>query len=370
VSSPTPRSSSGTTGASPSLIPSPSPAPSPAAIPAPAATPSPTSNQAANSPGPRLVIADYIHTQVRLALVDATDIAAVSGQFDGVAGGQAIVVNGLNLMAVSRSGVVTTLGQLAGHPEWNGPGSVAVNPSLSQWIYTLTDTALTSYVHIGTPGRDSVLATVRSPDGYDFYEAFTWNASGAYLVKEGTGLGGVGPFLEYHFPLAKLDVSSGQITLVSPACTAEMVLDSGTFLCRNSTGGINVRPPSGTSHTIQLSKGTSGADAVYSKLTLTTDQRHVVAARNGSANPSLVNYQMVGADLSSTTASVFGPIDFFPDTWLSDGRLVADHMCWSFQGNGGPCDQSLDGTYFVSADGLSHTLFYKLAQGSVVVASM
>ena len=84
----------------------------------------------------------------------------------------------------------------------------------------------------------------------------------------------------------------------------------------------------------------------------------------------LVNYQMVAADLSSTNASVFGPIDFYPDAWLPDGRLVADHVCWTFQGDGGPCDASLDGTYIVSENGQSRTLFYKLAQSSFVVASM
>ena len=46
----------------------------------------------------------------------------------------------------------------------------------------------------------------------------------------------------------------------------------------------------------------------------------------------------------------------------------ADHFCWTMQGNGGRCDQSLDGTYIYSADGLTRTLFYKLAGGSSVVA--
>lgn len=314
---------------------------------------------------------DYTHTQVRLALENATDIAAVSGQFDGIVGGEAVVLNGINLLAVSRTGAVTKLGQLAGQPQWTGAGSVAVDPSLSHWIYTVTSFSnLTSQIHLGTPTTDSVIANVPSPDGYDFYQAFTWNSSGAYLVKQGTGLGGVGPFLEYHFPLARINVSTGQITVISPACTAEMVLDDGTLLCRNGTGGVEARLPSGATHSIQLARGTSGGDAVYSRLTISSDQKHFVAARNGSPDPSLVNYQIVAADIGSTSASVFGPADFLPDARLSDGRLVADHLCWSFQQNGGPCDQSLDGTYFISADGQSHTLFYKLAQGSSVVAAL
>lgn len=314
---------------------------------------------------------DYSRTQVRLALENATDIASVSGQFDGVVAGQAIVLDGVNLLVVSRTGSVGKLGQLAGAPQWTGAGTVAVSPNLSQWIYTVPDTpSLTSRIHLGTAAGDSVIATVPSPDGNAFYQAFAWNGSGVYMVKEGTGLGGVGPFLDFRFPLAKLDLSNGQVTLVSPTCVAELVLDDGTLVCRNSTGGIDVRSPSGATHTIQIAKGTSGVDAAWSRLTLTADQRHVVASRNGSSNSSLVNFQMVAADLSSTSAGVFGPIDFYPDAWLPDGRLVADHQCWTFQGDGGPCDASLDGTYIFSADGQSHTLFYKLSQSSFVAAAM
>ena len=314
---------------------------------------------------------DYAHNQVRLALQNANDIGAVTGQFDGVVGGRVIVVNRTDLLAVSRAGVVSKLGNLAGQPEWTGVGTVAVNSNLSQWIYTLTDlTSFTSRIHLGTPSGDTVIATVPSPDGSDFYQALTWNASGAYLVKQGTGLGGVGPFLEYHFPLARIDVSSGKVMVVSPECIAELVLNDGTALCRNRTGGVEVRSPSGSTHVIQLSKGTSGFDGAYSRLTLTSDQQHFVAARNGSTDPAFVNYQIAQADLSSSSAAVFGPIDFYPDAWLSDGRLVADHLCWTFQQNGGPCDQSLDGTYFLSGDGKTRILFYKLGHGSVVAAAI
>jgi hypothetical protein len=64
---------------------------------------------------------------------------------------------------------------------------------------------------------------------------------------------------------------------------------------------------------------------------------------------------------------VFGPIDYVPDTWLPDGRVVADHQCWPSETDGGPCNASLDGTYIFSADGSSHSLFFKLANGASVV---
>ena len=304
-------------------------------------------------------------------MLNATDIATVPGQFVGVVVDRAIVLNGLDLSAISPTGAVTKLGQLAGRVEFSGVGTVAVNPSLSQWLYTVIDLSnLTSQIHLGAPTSDKLIATVPSPDGNSFYQPFTWNASGAYMVKEGTGLGGAGAFLEYHFPLERINLSTGQITAVSPTCVAETVLDDGTLLCRNTTGGVEVRSPSGSTHVIQISTASSGGQGVYSRLTVTTDQRHLVAARNGSSDQALINYQMVAADLSASVATVFGANDFFPDAWLPDGRLVADHLCWTFQSNGGPCDQSLDGTYFVSADGQTHTLFYKLAIGSVVVAAL
>lgn len=359
VASPTSSTPAAMHGASPSPTASASSAPSPVPSPAPS-----------SSGGPRLVVNDYTHNQVRLALENANDIAAVSGQFAGVVADHAIVVNGTNLLAVSRVGAVTKLGQLAGQPQSTGARNVAVNPSLTQWIYTLaTFPDLTSHIHLGTATSDSVIATIPSPDG-NFYQAFTWNSSGAYLVKQATGLGGVGPFLEYHFPLARIDVSTGHVAGVSPECVAENVLDDGTLLCRNTTGGVEVRSPSGSTHTIQLASNSSTNYAAFSRLTLSADSRHLVAARNGSSNPSLINYQMVTADLSSANAGIFGPSDFLPDVWLPDGRVVADHLCWTFQQNGGPCDASLDGTYFIQADGKSYALFYKLTQGASVVAAL
>ena len=331
---------------------------------APASTPASPSATAPTDL--RLVIFDPADSQVRLARLDATDTATTAGQFDGVVAGQAIVINGTSLMAMTAGGSVRTLGHLAAAPEYTGAGSVAVNPTLTQWVYTVWDTSGNSAVHLGSPSGDQVLATLPSPDGNAYYESFAWNAAGVYMVQEATGLGGVGPFLEYHFPLGTLDLSSGKVALASPPCVADSVLDDGTLLCQNRTGGLEVRSPSGATHVIQLSTGTSAGEGVFSRLTLSPDQNRIVAARNGSSNPNLINYQMVVADLSSSSSSAWGPADFYPDTWLPDGRLVADHLCWTFQQNGGPCDPSLDGTYILSANGNTKTLFYKLVHGSVV----
>lgn len=309
---------------------------------------------------------------MRLARLDATDTATVTGQFDGVVAGQVIVVNGRSVLALSSSGGVRTLGHLAEDPALTGlVGSVAVSPDMSRWIYTTTNQSnWSSTIHLGTPSGETVVATVPSPDGYDFYEPWTWNASGIYMVKQGTGLGGAGPFLEYHFPLAKLDVTSGQITVVSPSCVAEQVLSDGSLLCRSTSGGLEVRSPSGGTHVIQLSTGTSGINGVFTKLTLAPDQRHMVAARNGAA--PVINYQMVAAYLGSSgdAATAFGPLDYIPDAWLPDGRVVADHMCVRAEWGGGPCDTTLNGTYIFSADGSTHSLFYKLAETSSVVAAV
>ena len=100
---------------------------------------------------------------------------------------------------------------------------------------------------------------------------------------------------------------------------------------------------------------------------MSSDHRRVVALRNGSADP-VINYQMAVAALSSTAGVAFGSIDYAPDAWLPDGRVVAEHVCVPAYFGGGACDQGLDGTYLVSADGTSRTLFYKLAEGSYVVA--
>jgi hypothetical protein len=293
----------------------------------------------------------------------------VTGSFDGVAGGQAIVVNGQSLLAVGENGAVKTLGHLAGKPEDTGPGTVAVNPTLTQWVYTLLDfNTFISTIHLGSATGDRVIATVPPPSDGTYYQPLTWNASGVYVVREATGLGGVGPFLDYRFPLARLDVGTGQVTPISPDCVGEGVLDDGTLLCRTTTGGLEVRPPDGAPHDIQVSTSTSGGgNGVYSRLVVSADEHRFVASRNGNSNPNLVNFQMAAGDVTGTSVAPFGPSDFYPDTWLPDGRVVADHLCWTFQQNGGPCNQNLDATYFISADGKSRTLFYKLGQSAAIV---
>ena len=59
---------------------------------------------------------------------------------------------------------------------------------------------------------------------------------------------------------------------------------------------------------------------------LTTDAGGTFAGRNGAKDP-VINYQMVVADLTSSSAAAFGPPDYLPDTWLADGRIVATHQC-------------------------------------------
>ena len=319
----------------------------------------------------RLVIEDYGNSQVRLARLDAGDIAKVSGHFDGIAGTNVIVLNGRSLLALSRSGKVTTLGQLALTPDWVGPGTVTVDPGLSRWLYAIRDDNLTSKIHLGTPTSDKVIVTLPAPDENSYYQPFAWNRSGVYLVREAIGLGGAHPFLEYHFPLATLDMTTARVQDVSPRCIVYEVLDDGTMICGDPAGHgrIEVRSPSGQSRSIQIAIGGTayGYDSVYTRVAVSPDAKRIIAARNGAKDP-VVSYQMAVAGLASSQTDAFGPLDYLPDTWLPDGRLVAHHECvWSGFG-GGACDASLDGTYFFSADGTSHSLFYRLKRGSVVVA--
>jgi len=338
---------------------------SPAPISPTASSPSANQSPSPLSPDLRLVIEDVSRTEVRLARLDATDTATVKGQYDGIVGGQVVVLNGTTLEVLNRNGTVTRLGQLAAIPDWLGVGSIVVNPQLSQWLYAIRDDASTARIHLGTPTGDTVIATLPSPDGNAYYRPFAWNASGVYMVREPVGIGGAGPFLEYDFPLAKFDLTTDRVTDVTPQCTVHQVLDDGTMICGqpNVGGRIEVRSPSGQSHLIQV--GTGGTDDNYIRVAVSPDGRRLVAGRNGSKG-SVINYQMAIADLTSSSASAFGPLDFLPDTWLPDGRVVADHQCAYAGFGGGPCDASQDGTYFFSSDGTSHVLFYKLTHGAVV----
>jgi hypothetical protein len=314
------------------------------------------------------VIEDYNSTEVRLAGLNATDTATVKGQYDGIVDDKVIVLNGCALEALNRSGVVTTLGLLAASPDWLGAGTVVVKPDLSQWLYVITDENRTTFVHLGTSAKDRIVATLRSPDGYIAYQPFAWNHSGIYMTAQPTGLGGAGPFLEYHFPLAKFDLTSAHVALVSPECIAEQVLDDGTMLCASKTIAaltgwtrIEIRSPSGHTNVIQVATDQNG----YIGLAVSPDDKRLIVGRNGGAN-ELINYQMAVADLTSSSAKSFGPLDYLPDAWLPDGRVIAHHTCGPFEG-GGPCNANLDGTYFFSADGTSHTLFFKLTPGVGVV---
>src|SRR5882672_1647812 len=335
--------------------------PTPAAGPSAASSPSPAAADV------RLVIDDYSRSEVRLARLDATRTAVVKGRYVGIAGGQVIVLDGKTVQAVNPNGTVTNLGQLTATPEFVGLGTIVVNPQLSQWLYVTRDDASTTTIHLGAPTSDTVIATVPSPDGNAYYQPFTWNSSGAYMVREPIGLGGAGPFLEYRFPLAKFDLTTHRVTDVSPRCVAYQVLDDGTMICRSSNpgGSIEVRSPSGHSNLIQLARGGGASGDLYMSVVVSPDHKRMIAARNGVKDPVL-NYQIAIADLTSSTANAFGPLDYLPDAWLPDGRVVADHRCAISEWGGGPCDASLDGTYIFSSDGASHTLFYKLASGVVV----
>jgi len=327
---------------------------------------------AASSPSPaaadvRLVIDDYSRSEVRLARLDATRTAVVKGHYVGIAGGQVIVLNGTALQAINPNGTVTKLGQLTATPDFLGVGTVVVNPQLSQWLYVTHDDASTTTIHLGAAASDSVIATLPSPDGNAFYPPFAWNPSGVYLVRQPIGLGGAGPFLEYHFPLVKFDLTTNRVTEVSPRCVAHQVLDDGTMICRslNLGGNVEIRSPSGHSNLIQIGRGGGGSGDAYVSVLVSPDHKRLIAGRNGAQDPVL-NYQIAISDLTSSIASAFGPLDYLPDAWLPDGRVVADHKCAYSVWGGGPCDASLDGTYIFSPDGSSHTLFYKLASGAVV----
>jgi hypothetical protein len=342
-----------------------SPSPPPSAIASSSQAPSPAAADL------RLVIQDYAVPEVRLARLNATRTAVVKGQFDGIVAGKVIVLDGRALESLSSDGMVKVLGQLAASPTWFGPGTVVVKPDLSQWMYTITDDTWTSRIHLGSATGDHVIATVPSPspDGYAFYQPFAWKASGIYMVKEPIGLGGAGPFLDYHFSLATFDLSSSKVSMVSPDCRIYEVLDDGTAICGTGGGYLEVRSPSGQTNKVQVTIGgpAGSTDAsAYFHVAVSPDARRVIVGRNGAKDP-VINYQMAIADLTASSAQAFGPLDYLPEAWLPDGRMIATHVCAYADWGGGPCNAGLDGTYIFSADGKSHSLFYKLKQGSAVV---
>lgn len=335
------------------------------------ASPSPSQSPSPALADVRLVIDDFPASEVRLARLDATDTASVKGHFDGIVQDNVIVLNGTTLDALDRNGKVTKLGQLAATPDWVGVGTVVVNPQLSQWLYVIRNDAMTTYIHLGTPTSDKVIATLPSPDGNSYYQTYAWIASGVYMVREPVGLGGAGPFLEYHFSLVKFDLTTDDVTPISPDCVVYQILVDGTMVCRGSIqaeGRLEIRSPSGGSNVIQVSIGNGTGDytdTAFSRVAVSPDGKRLLAGRDGSKG-SVSNYQMAVADRTSSNAKAFGPLDYLPDAWLPDGRVVADHTCFYSGWGGGPCNASLDGTYIFSADGTSHTLFLKLTSGGVV----
>jgi len=325
---------------------------------------------------PRLVIADVVDpnavnfaaAQVRLAELDGSVTASVKGQYVGIVGKTVIILEGDSLKALDRDGSVRQLGKVAGQSGW-AEGTVLVKPDLSQWIYVIADGDWTARVHLGTPTSDTVVATLSSPDGNSTYRPFAWNPSGIYMVRQDLGLGGAGPFLEYQERLAKFDLTRGTVADVTPDCRVYRVLDDGTMICRplNAPGRIEVRSQSGHDSMIQLSSGAAGQaydTGSYIRVVVAADGKRLMAARNGSTDP-VVNYQMAVADVTSSTASSFGPLDYLPDTWLPDGRVVADHWCANGFGSTGACDQGLNGTYIFSADGNSHTRLSKVSEAFI-----
>lgn len=348
-----------------------SPTPTPPASPSPTGPTPPKPCPEITGPGIAatgllLVIQDYSRAEVRLARLDAVDVETTKGQVQSKVGASVIVLNGTCLQLMNRGGV-TTLGQLPEPPSGSGH-DVFVSPDLTQWIYALVDANQTSHVHLRTPSGDTVIADLPSPDGNASWVPFAWNSAGIYLVRQPTGLGGAGPFIDFRFEIAKLDRSSGRLVAISPSCVAYGVFDDGTMACRSSVAGnIEVRSPSGQSHLIQVTNGSTGINAAYNRVAFSADGKRVIVARNGAKDP-VINYQMAVADLTASTANSFGPLDYVPDTWLPDGRVIADHTCVYSGFGGGPCNEGLDATYVVSGDGASYTQFYKLASGSQVVA--
>lgn len=331
---------------------------------------------------PRLVIADLVDPNVanftsaeaRLVKLDGTVTASVKGLYVGMVGSTVIVLQGNSLEAIGRDGSVQQLGQLAVTPEWLGEGTVVVNPQMSEWLYSVRDNASTATVHLGTQTSDRVIATLPSPNGNAFYRPFAWNARGVYMVRQPVGIGGAGPFLEYHFPLAKFDMTTGRATDVTPECLAYAVLDDGSMICSqpNPQGRIDVRSSSGQDNVIQVSGGVMGQSydtGAYIKVVVSPETKRLLAGRDGSKDP-VINYQMAVANFSSSTASAFGPLDYLPDAWLADGRVVADHRCAAGFGDTDACDANLAGTYVFSADGSTHSLLFKGAPYATVVGSI
>ena len=178
-----------------------------------------------------------------------------------------------------------------------------------------------------------------------------------------TGIGGAGPFLDYHFPLYRFDLSTGTVSPAEPACVVYDVLTSGAFICALNPSG----PQQRTGLEIRFSgtqDQTLPVHGPFAAVTLSTDAtRLALVGLGGTAVDA--EYQMKTARLTSPVLSDFGPPGYVPDAWLPDGRLVARQMCLVADTSPTTCDASSVGkTDIFSADGRSSIFFFKLGQGA------
>jgi hypothetical protein len=300
---------------------------------------------------------------VRLARLDATDVGVMTGQFIGVFNDEAVALNGRQLTAMAYDGATTLLGLLAGAPA-AGAGGVVLSPNLSQWLYTMTSDSqsLTAQVHLGSATGDRVVATIPSPNGNGIFAPYAWNSSGVYLDLQATGIGGAGPFLDYHFPLYRFDVSTGAVSQVEPACVGYDVLNSGAFICAlnpsglQSSGGLEIRSSNAHDQIVEV-KGP------FAAVTLSPDASRLALVSLGGTSADS-EYQIKAAQIKSLVLADFGPPGYVPEAWLPDGRLVAREMCLVASDSPTACDASNDGkTYVFAADGSRSTFFFRLGQG-------
>ncbi|MHB8717313.1 MAG: hypothetical protein ACYDAC_00255 [Candidatus Dormibacteria bacterium] len=334
---------------------------------APATPGSASSATAAPAREPRLVLSDDgtsgANPMVRLAGLDATDVASVKGRFIAVVDNQVVVLDGITLEAVNYDGTVRQLGSLAA----TAHGAIVVSPDVTHWLYTVYAPQAASEVHEGSSAGDHVIRSIPSPDNNATYQPYAWNASGAYMVLTPTGLGGAGPFSPYHFPLYRFDVSTGATSGIAPACLAWAVLADDSLICSLTTAqsnlvGLDERTSSGGDHQTHV-------DGPFDRLTLSADQtRFALAAKGGtSASPE---YQVRVGQVGGADTSPFGAAGYRPTTWLPDGRLVEEAFCFGFTAQT-TCDYSQPRSVVIySADGSSSTPFYKVSATTNVVGAL
>ena len=318
---------------------------------------------------PLLVIRGQVYGEpnnsVRLARLDATDVASVPGTFVEIERDRVIVLNGDKLETLDRDGGVTVLGTAR-----DAGTHLVVSPDLKQWLYSVVDGNETATIHLSSASTDRVLKVAPSPNQNGYFAPFAWNASGAYMQLVATGIGGWAPFINYEFPVYRIDLDTGALTRIEPLCRGWATLDDGTLLCSaidspSKEARLEIRPPGAATRSIDISSTDFGG---YYHLSVSPSQREAILSRNASTG-NTVNYSMAVVDISGDSWRPFGPIDFAPDFWLPDGRVVADHQCVVAQDSisKGACDPKVDGTYIIAADGGSSAFFYKLMDTDSVV---